>query len=66
MKLEDKRWDVPIRQHTKERFHGTMKAIGTTTSEFGVVWGGLTNEEKMKLLTLCEEKAAKEQKLAKV
>ena len=43
-----------------------MKAIRTTTSKFGVVWGGLTNEEKMKLMTLCEEKAAKEQKSAKV
>ena len=44
-----------------ERKISRMKAIGTTTSKFGVVWGGLTDEEKMKLLTLCEEKAAKEQ-----
>ena len=64
MKLVDKRWDVPIRQHTKEKNHGTMKAIWTTTSKFGVVWGGLTDEENMKLLS--EEKAAKEQKKAKV
>ena len=42
-----------------------MKAIRTTTSKFGVVWGGLTNEEQMKLMTFCEEQAAKEQNSAK-
>ena len=63
MKLVDKRWDVPTRQHTKERFHGTMKAIRTITSKFGVVWGGLANEEKMKLMTLCEEKSCEGTKI---
>ena len=41
MKLVDKRLDVPIRQHTKERLQGTVKAIRTTTKKFGDVWGGL-------------------------
>ena len=64
MKLVDKRWDVPIRQHTKERFQGTVKTICTTTTKFGVVWGGLTEAEKTKLSGLCDEKAVKEQRSA--
>ena len=65
MKLVDKRWDVPIRQLTKERFQGTVKAIRTTTKKFGVVWGGLIEAGKTQLSRRSEEKAVKEQKSAK-